>query len=76
MSRAPFDVSEEEMELSRLAMRFRHDRDESVRREVAAEYAKVVDRLIASGTWNEIPSPEDQLPDDYMPKAFDDYWYK
>ena len=33
------------------------------------------DRLIKSGTWNEVPSFEDQLPEDDMPKAFFDYWF-
>lgn len=38
------------------------------------DYEKAVNRLIKSGRWNEIPPPEDQLPDGMMPKAFFDYW--
>lgn len=38
------------------------------------DYAKAVNRLIKSGQWDEAPSPEDQLPNDMMPKAFFDYW--
>ena len=58
-----------------LACRFRSTRDEAERKKIAAEYATVVDCLIATGTWDEVPSPEEQLPDEYMPKAFMDYWF-
>ncbi len=61
--------------LFQLACRFRGTRDEAERRAIAAEYAAVVDRLIQTGTWDEVPSPEDQLPEEYMSKAFMDYWY-
>jgi hypothetical protein len=30
--------------------------------------------LINSGCWNEMPAPEDQLPDDYMPEVFIEIW--
>lgn len=69
-------IRTDEDELFFLACRFRSNRDEADRRKIAAEYAAVVDRLVASGTWTEAPPPDAQLPDDYMPKAFDDYWYK
>ena len=63
-----------ETQLGLLAMRFRSTRDESERDKVAAQYAHVVDRLIASGKWNEMPAFEDMLPDGWMPKAFFKFW--
>lgn len=60
--------------LGLLAGDFRSDWDEESRRRVAVEYAEVVARLIASGSWEEAPSLEDMLPDEWMPKAFSDYW--
>ena len=38
------------------------------------KYAKAVKKLIASGHWNEMPAPEDQLPDEFMPMEFFDFW--
>lgn len=73
MSAPRFDVLEDQMELSRLAMKFRSNRDPVSRERVKAEYAAVVDRLIKSGTWTEMPSDEDVLPDEDMPKAFWDF---
>jgi hypothetical protein len=63
-----------EAELGLLAMRFRSTRDESVRDEVAAAYGLIVDELIASGQWGEMPAFEDMLPDERMPEAFFDFW--
>jgi hypothetical protein len=37
-------------------------------------FAKVVTQLIESGKWREIPSLEDQFPDDRMPRAFFEHW--
>lgn len=63
-----------ETQLGLLAMRFRSTRDESERDKVAAQYAHVVDNLIASGKWEEMPAFEDMLPDERMPKAFFKFW--
>jgi hypothetical protein len=63
-----------ETQLGLLAMRFRSSRDESERAKVAAEYEHVVDELIASGKWKEMPTFEDMLPDGRMPKAFFKFW--
>ncbi len=60
--------------LGRLAMKFRGTRIDADRREIARDYAEAVDRLIASGSWSEMPAFEDQLPDDWMPEAFFGYW--
>jgi hypothetical protein len=57
-----------------LAMRFRNTRDEAVRTAITDEYAKVVECLIESGEWKDMPTFEDQLPDERLPKAFFDYW--
>jgi hypothetical protein len=57
-----------------LAMDFRGERDKTTRRQIADKYACVVDRLIKSGNWQEMPAPEDQLPDQWMPLSFYDYW--
>ena len=55
-------------------MRFRSTRDEAEREQAAAAYESVVDRLIASGKWEEMPSFEDMLPDERMPTAFFQFW--
>jgi hypothetical protein len=55
-------------------MRFRRTRDEAERRAIAAEYPRVVQRLIATGDWSVAPAFEDQLPDEWMPEAFFAYW--
>jgi hypothetical protein len=60
--------------LGALAMRFRGTRDAAERAAVAGEYAAVVTRLIEGGKWKEMPSFEDMLPDEEMPRAFFDYW--
>lgn len=75
MNQLPIDIGREEDHLGSLAMRFRGTRREDERRAIADEYARTVDRLIRSGQWNECPSPEDQLPDAWMPQAFEDYWF-
>jgi hypothetical protein len=63
----------EEQRLGQLAMRFRSSGDKG-REQVVAEYADTVRNLIKSGKWNEVPGPEDQLPDDLMPGIFFEYW--
>jgi hypothetical protein len=55
-------------------MQFRSTRDESVRNEVTADYERVVNELIASGQWEEMPVFEDMLPDERMPEAFYKFW--
>jgi hypothetical protein len=30
--------------------------------------------LIRSGHWHEMPAPEDQLPDAWMPSEFFEFW--
>ncbi|MFO0970018.1 MAG: hypothetical protein U0793_31080 [Gemmataceae bacterium] len=63
-----------ETRLGLLAMRFRGTRDEGEREQVAAEYKRVVDKLIQRGEWKEMPSFEDMLPDERMPQAFYKFW--
>src|SRR4051812_24004314 len=62
--------SRDEEQLGGLAMRFRSTQSSVERRDVAREYTQTVTRLIRSGSWLEMPAPEDQLPDDWMPKEF------
>ena len=62
--------------LGELALRFRGTRRYSERRSIARDYSQTVDRLIHSGNWHEIPAPEDQLPDMWMPKTFFEYWFR
>ena len=64
----------DEERLGALAMQFRGTRRDSERQEIAREYTRTVHRLIQGGHWDEMPSPEDQLPDDWMPREFFDYW--
>jgi len=59
--------------LGALAMQFRSTRDTGKRDEIAKDYAQVVERLIRAGNWDEMPSLEDQLPDEYMPASFFEY---
>jgi hypothetical protein len=63
-----------ETQLGLLAMRFRSTRDESGRDKVTAQYRHVVEKLIASGKWKEMPTFEDMLPDERMPEAFFIFW--
>lgn len=63
-----------ETQLGLLAMRFRGTRDEAERNAVTEEYAQVVERLISSGKWKEMPSFEDMLPDERLPLAFFVHW--
>jgi hypothetical protein len=60
--------------LSILAMRFRGTHDEGERDAITQEYAAVVTRLIESGKWKVMPTFENQLPDERLPRAFFDYW--
>ena len=65
---------DDEQRLGGLAMRFRGTRHDAERRAIAQDYSRTVERLIHSGRWDEMPPPEDQLPDDWMPPAFFEYW--
>lgn len=67
-------MSNDQEYLGVLAMHFRGTRDGAKRQTIATEYAKTVKRLIESGSWSEVPAPEDQLPDDCMPKEFFEFW--
>ncbi|MCE9553158.1 MAG: hypothetical protein K8T91_07240 [Planctomycetes bacterium] len=70
----PASVVQDEERLGQLAMTFRGTRDTTQREEIAAEYSRTVNKLIASGQWQTMPGPEDQLSDDSMPPAFFEYW--
>jgi len=74
MNSIPPNVAQDEERLGGLAMKFRGTRREAERRAIAEEYSQTVGRLIHSGRWHEMPPPEDQLPDDWMPAAFFEYW--
>ena len=64
----------DEERLGSLAMQFRSTRQDPERQDIAREYSRTVHRLIHGGQWYEMPAPEDQLPDDWMPTEFFDYW--
>lgn len=68
------ELPQDEEHLGWLASQFRGAREKADRDVIAREYAETVDRLIQSNQWNEMPAPEDQLPDAWMPKMFFDYW--
>jgi len=57
-------------QLGQLAFRFRGTRDVSERQMIADEYAVVWAKLKEAGV-EEFPTPEEQLPDNFMPK---DWW--
>lgn len=63
------------IQLGILAMRFRGNRDPQHRSNIAREYEQIVIRLVAAGGWNEMPAPEDMLPDEFMPDLFFQYWF-
>ena len=74
MTRARQKQVPPETMLGILAMRFRSTRDEAEREAITREYAAVVTRLIESGKWKVMPTFENQLPGDRMPRDFFDYW--
>ena len=74
MSFVPSSLWRAEERLGELAMKFRGTRRDADRRAIAADYSQTVEQLIQSGRWQEMPAPEDQLPDAWMPKAFFEYW--
>jgi hypothetical protein len=74
MNPIPPNLAQDEERLGRLAMSFRGTRHDAERRDIAKEYSQTVERLIHSGSWHEMPPPEDQLPDDWMPTTFFEYW--
>jgi hypothetical protein len=74
MGTIPHGLVQDAERLGILAMKFRAARRDSERRDIAKEYSQAVERLINSGCWQEMPLFEDQLPDDWMPQAFFDYW--
>jgi hypothetical protein len=67
-------MSDGEMHLGVLAVKFRSTRDPAQRQAIAKDYAKTVKNVIYRGGWNEMPAPEDQLPDDYMPREYSEFW--
>ena len=76
MNPIPPSVAQDGERLGILAMKFRGTRHDAERRNIAKDYSQTVERLIQSGSWQEMPPPEDQLPDDWMPEAFFDYWLR
>ena len=76
MNSLPRGVAHDAEHLGALAAKFRGTRRDAERRDIARDYSQTVERLIRSGGWQEMPALEDQLPDDWMPKAFFDYWLR
>jgi hypothetical protein len=74
MNPIPPGITQDAEHLGVLALQFRGTRRDAERRAIARDYSQTVERLIRSGGWHEMPSSEDQLPDDWMPQAFFDYW--
>ncbi len=74
MNQIPQNTAQDEENLGVLAMQFRGAPNKAIRRAIADEYSKIVKKLIQSGNWHEMPAPEDQLPDDFMPDSFFAYW--
>jgi hypothetical protein len=75
MNTTPADVEQDEDRLGVLAMTFRGTRHDAERKDIARDYCETVERLIRSGRWENVPPPEDQLPDDWMPATFFEYWF-
>ena len=70
----PDQSTTDEQSLGQLAIRFRQAPTDSQRRDIAVEYARVVNQLIQTKAWTTTPPPEDRLPDNWMPKAFSQHW--
>ena len=72
------NLNDLENELGRLAMKFRgclHQPDcKEQRKVIAQKYAEIIDELIESNVWDEIPAPEDMLTNEYMPERFWKYF--
>ena len=76
MSAVPTCIAQDMENLGLLAMKFRRTRIDAERQNIAKEYSQAVERLVNSGCWQEMPAFEDQLPNDWMPKSFFDYWLR
>lgn len=76
MSPTTSTIAEDLELLGILAMQFRVTTIDDDRREIAADYALTVDRLILSGDWLVMPPLEHLLPDAWMPTAFTEYWLR
>jgi len=74
VNRIPCNSAPDVQRLGELAMQFRGTKVRAQRRAIAKDYAQIVERLIRSGNWQDMPAPEDQLPDDSMPPSFFEYW--
>jgi hypothetical protein len=74
MNSFPPNLIQDEHHLGELAMKFRATRRDSKRRDIAKDYSQTVTRLIQTGRWRDMPPLEDQLPDDWMPAEFIEFW--
>ncbi|MCE9534747.1 MAG: hypothetical protein K8T89_27030 [Planctomycetes bacterium] len=68
------NVRKDEEHLGDLAMKFRGTRHDEEREVIAKDYSQTVHRLIESGGWDEMPAPEDELPEEWMPKEYVAFW--
>jgi len=73
MQSQPF-LNDDNSLLGHIALRFRSAQSDADRRQIAKEYGQVVEHLIQGRQWNEMPPSEDQLPDEYMPTGFVEFW--
>jgi hypothetical protein len=55
--------------LGKLAAEFRSAKSDEERKKIAKSYRNTWKRIVENG-FDEVPPPEDMLPDDYMPKSF------
>ena len=64
--------------LGSLAAKFRGGggpkQDAETIKQIREEYAAIVKQLIADGNWLECLAPEDELPDELMPKEYFEYF--
>jgi hypothetical protein len=74
MSSLPTNLWQAEERLGQLAAQFRGTRGAPDRQAIAGAYSQAVENLIQSGRWHEMPALEDQLPDEWMPKVYFEYW--
>jgi hypothetical protein len=68
-------IDELERELARHAIAFRSSAKGSAERDEAiANYHRVLKSLMETGNWCGTPDLDSQLPDEFMPQFYKDYW--
>jgi hypothetical protein len=68
MSSIPSSLWQAEERLGQLAMQFRGARNIADRQAIARDYSQIIEQLIESGSWNEMPAPRINSPTPGCPR--------